>query len=152
MPPDGLGGWPHPATPAPGQGAGWPRPVKGSLRRALPALDRTRSAGREKANQSSPGAGPLDLQLCEVLWADIALKDHPRFANSVAGNLAGVSLMLRALHEMVKPDLHTLLSLHARARGSLVTDPATAETHFGTARGCTLTPLDGEALRAHYLQ
>jgi hypothetical protein len=94
----------------------------------------------------------LDLQRREVLWADIALKDHPRFANSVAGNLAGVSLMLRALHEMVKPDLHTLLSLHARARGSLVADPATAETHFGTARGCTLTPLDGDALRAHYLQ
>jgi hypothetical protein len=94
----------------------------------------------------------LDLQRREVLWADIALKDHPRFANSVAGNLAGVSLMLRALHEMVKPDLHTLLSLHARARGSLVADPATAETHFGTARGCTVTPLDGDALRAHYLQ
>lgn len=94
----------------------------------------------------------LDLQRRAVLWADIALKDHPRFANSVAGNLAGVSLMLRALQEMVKPDLHTLLSLHARARGSLVAEPATAETHFGTTRGCTVTPLDGDALRAHYLQ
>jgi hypothetical protein len=94
----------------------------------------------------------LDLQRREVLWADIALKEHPRFANSVAGNLAGVSLMLRALHEMVKPDLHTLLSLHARARGSLVDDPAKADTRFGTARDCTVTPLDGDAIRAHYLQ
>jgi stress response protein SCP2 len=94
----------------------------------------------------------LDLQRREVLWADIALKDHPRFANSVAGNLAGVSLMLRALHEMVKPDLHTLLSLHARARGSLVDDPAKADTRFGTARDSTVTPLDGDAIRAHYLQ
>jgi len=93
----------------------------------------------------------LDLQRREVLWADIALKEHPRFANSVAGNLAGVSLMLRALHEMVKPDLHTLLSLHARARGSLVADPAQAETRFGTARDSTVTPLDGDAIRAHYL-
>lgn len=94
----------------------------------------------------------LDLQRCEVLWADIALKDHPRFANSVAGNLAGVSLMLRALNEMVKPDLHTLLSLHARARGMLVNSPTEADTRFGTARGCTVTPLDGDVIRSGYLR
>jgi stress response protein SCP2 len=94
----------------------------------------------------------LDLQRHEVLWADIALQDYPRFANSVAGNLSGVSLMLRALHEMVKPDLHTLLSLHARARGSLVDDPEKADTRFGTASDSTITPLDGDAIRAHYLQ
>ncbi len=93
----------------------------------------------------------LDLQRREVLWADIALREYPRFANSVAGNLAGVSLMLRALHEMVKPDLHTLMSLHARARGTLVDDPAKAETRFGTARDSTVTPLDGDEIRAYYL-
>jgi hypothetical protein len=94
----------------------------------------------------------LDLQRREVLWTDIALKDHPRFANSVAGNLAGVSLMLRALNEMVKPDLYTLLSLHARARGTLVNSPTEADTRFGTTRGCTVTPLDGDVIRAGYLQ
>lgn len=94
----------------------------------------------------------LDLQRKEVLWADIALRDHPRFSNSVAGNLAGVSLMLRALHEMVKPDLHTLLSLHARARGTLVDSAEMAERTFGVDRSCTLTPLDGDAIRSSYLQ
>lgn len=94
----------------------------------------------------------FDLQRREVLWADIALQDHPRFANSVAGNLAGVSLMLRALHEMVKPDLYTLLSLHALARGSLVDNPAQADTRFGVDRTCTVTPLDGDAIRSDYLQ
>lgn len=94
----------------------------------------------------------LDLQRREVLWADIALQDHPRFTNSVAGNLAGVSLMLRALQDMVKPNLHTLLSLHARARGKLVDDPEKADTRFGAARGSTVTPLDGDTIRAHYLQ
>lgn len=93
----------------------------------------------------------LDLQHREVLWADIALKEHPRFANSVAGNQAGVSLMLRALREMVKPDLHTLLSLHARARGCLVDDASHADMRFGIAPGSTVTPLDGDAIRAHYL-
>lgn len=94
----------------------------------------------------------LDLQRREVLWADIALQDQPRFNNSVVGNLAGVSLMLRALHEMVKSDLYTLLSLHARARGSLVSGPADADTRFGTARDSTVTPLDGDVMRANYLQ
>jgi hypothetical protein len=93
----------------------------------------------------------LDLKRREVLWADIALQDYPRFANSVAGNLAGVSLMLRAMHEMVKPDLHTLLSLHARARGTLVDDAAEADTCFGTARGCAVTPLDGDLIRSSYV-
>jgi hypothetical protein len=94
----------------------------------------------------------LDLQHREVLWADIALRDHPRFTNSVAGNLAGVSLMLRALHEMVKPDLHTLLSLHAQARGTVVDNPAQADTTFGVNRTCTVTPLDGDLIRSSYLQ
>lgn len=94
----------------------------------------------------------LDLQRREVLWADIALQEHPRFANSVASNLAGVSLMLRALHEMVKPDMHTLLSLHARARGTVVDSHENADTRFGTTRGCTVTPLDGDLIRSEYVQ
>lgn len=94
----------------------------------------------------------LDLQRREVLWADIALQEHPRFANSVAGNLAGVSLMLRALHEMVKPDMHTLMSLHARARGTLTDNPGSADTRFGATQGCTVTPLDGDLIRSDYLQ
>jgi hypothetical protein len=94
----------------------------------------------------------LDLQRREVLWADIALQEHPRFANSVASNLAGVSLMLRALHEMVKPDMHTLLSLHARARGTIVDSPEGADACFGTTHGCTVTPLDGDLIRSDFVQ
>jgi hypothetical protein len=93
----------------------------------------------------------LDLQRREVLWTDIALSENPRFSNSVQGNLAGVSLMLRAMHEMVKPDLHTLFSLHARARGTLVERPADAATRFGVDRGATVTPLDGEQIRAEFI-
>ena len=94
----------------------------------------------------------LDLQRREVVWADIALREHPRFANSVAGHLSGVSLMLRALNEMVKPDMYTLWSLHARARGTIVDSPQGADTHFGTTRGCTATPADGDLIRSDYLQ
>lgn len=66
--------------------------------------------------------------------------------------MAGVSLMLQALDAMVKPDLHTLLSLHARARGTLVGRAEDAETTFGISRSCTLTPLDGDAIRSSYVQ
>lgn len=93
----------------------------------------------------------LDLQEREVLWADIALKSHPRFSNSVQSNLAGVSLMLRALREMVKPDLRTLMELHARARGELVNSASLAEKVFGTGPESTVTPFDGDVIRAHYL-
>jgi hypothetical protein len=94
----------------------------------------------------------LDLLRHEVLWADIALKDHPRFVISVAGNVAGVSLMLRALHEMVKQNLHTLLWLRARAWGTLVDRVHEADTTFGVDRSCTLTRLDGDAIRSSYAQ
>lgn len=92
----------------------------------------------------------LDLQRREVLWTDIALRENPRFGTTVHGNLAGVSLMLRAMREMVKPDLHALFSLHARARGGLVDPPAEAATRFGIDRGATVTPLDGERIRAEF--
>lgn len=94
----------------------------------------------------------LDLKHREVLWTDIALRDQPRFVNSVAGNLSGVSLMLRALYEMVKPDLHTLFSLHAQARGTVVESSVEADTTFGVGRVCTVTPLDGDLIRSDYLQ
>ena len=93
----------------------------------------------------------LDLEQRELLWTDIALRDNPRFSNSVQSNLAGVSLMLRAMREMVKPDLYALFSLHARARGELVADPAVADTRFGTDRASTVTPLDGDVIRAKFL-
>jgi hypothetical protein len=93
----------------------------------------------------------LDLQRREVLWTDIALRDNPRFNNSVHDNLAGVSLMLRAMHQMVKPDLHSLFELHARARGRLVEYPHEAEMRFGIDRRAMVTPLDGDRIRAEFL-
>jgi len=94
----------------------------------------------------------LDLNHREVLWTDISLRDQPRFVNSVEANLAGVSLMLRALNEMVKPDMHMLFSLHAQARGIVVTESAEAETTFGVNPICTVTPLDSDLIRSGYLQ
>lgn len=91
----------------------------------------------------------FDLQQRQVIWADIALERHPRWNNNVAGNLSGVSLMLRALTGLVKPDLHTLFMLHARARGQLVDHAQEADTMFGIHQG--ITPFALDLIRAEFL-
>lgn len=91
----------------------------------------------------------FDLAGREVVWADIALAKHPRFANNVHNNLSGVSLMLRAVTQLRKTDLHTLFGLHARARGELASTPDGADTVFAVDRG--LTPFDLDRIAAEYL-
>ena len=91
----------------------------------------------------------FDLVGREVIWADIALTNQPRFANNVHHNLGGVSLMVRALTNLRKTDLHTLFDLHVRARGERVADVEAARTVFAVDRG--LTPFDLDRVAAEYL-
>jgi hypothetical protein len=90
----------------------------------------------------------FDLAAREVIWADIALKQSPLW-NNVQSNLAGVSLMLRSLVELARPDLHTLFTLHARARGQLVDMAGEADTVFGVHQG--ITPFDTDKIRADFM-
>jgi len=91
----------------------------------------------------------FDLVNREVLWADIALSTSPRFANNVHSNLSGVSLMLRAMTQLRKTDLHTLFQLHVRARGEEVGDIESAQSIFAVDRG--ITPFDLDRIAAEYL-
>jgi hypothetical protein len=91
----------------------------------------------------------FDLAAGEVLWADIALTGNPRFANNVHNNLSGVSLMLRALTQLRKTDLHTLFDLHVRVRGESVSDIASAETVFSVEQG--VTPFDLDRIAAEFM-
>jgi hypothetical protein len=91
----------------------------------------------------------FDIAKHEVIWADVALATHPRFANNVHNHLSGVSLMLRALTRLRKTDLHTLFDLHVRARGEPVADAASAQSVFAVDRG--LTPFDLDRIVAGYL-
>ena len=91
----------------------------------------------------------FDLDRHEVVWADIALKGNPRFPNNVHNNLSGVSLMLRAMTQMRKTDLHTLFGLHIRARGEAVATLAAAQTVFAVDQG--LTPFDLDRIAAEFM-
>jgi hypothetical protein len=91
----------------------------------------------------------FDLQNRQVIWADIALTGHPRFANNVRNNLSGVSLMLRVLQELRKTDLHTLFSLHIEARGEMVPHAELADTIFSVENG--ITPFDLDKIMAEFV-
>lgn len=90
----------------------------------------------------------LDLVAREVLWADIALRKHPRW-NNVRNNLSGVSVVLRALTSLTKTNLHTLFSLHIQARGDLVPHKASADVVFSVNDG--ITPFDLSRIAAEFL-
>ncbi|WMD22355.1 TerD family protein [Achromobacter seleniivolatilans] len=90
----------------------------------------------------------LDLQDRCVRWMDVALRAQPRM-NNVKNNLSGVSLMLRALLTRPQPDLHTLFTLHAQARGRIIEDVEAAQTVFSVSAG--ITPFDTDRIRADFL-
>ncbi|CAB3722539.1 hypothetical protein LMG3458_04092 [Achromobacter deleyi] len=90
----------------------------------------------------------LDLHAGRIRWMDVALREQPRL-NNVANNLSGVSLMLRSLMTRPQPDLHTLFTLHAQARGRIVDDAQAARTVFGVHGG--ITPFDTDRIRAEFL-
>lgn len=89
-----------------------------------------------------------DLVAREVIWADIALATYARW-NNVHNNMTGVSLMLRALKDLRKTNLHTLFSLHIRARGTLVDNQASADTIFAPHTG--ITPFDIPRIASEFM-
>lgn len=91
----------------------------------------------------------FDIVEKQVIWSDIALTSTPRYSNNVHHNLSGVSLMVRALHQLRKTSLHTLFDLHIAARGEPVTNVTQAETVFSTDSG--ITPFDLERISAEFL-
>jgi hypothetical protein len=91
----------------------------------------------------------FDLAANEVIWADLALKRRPAYSNNVVNNLSSLSLMLRSLTSITKPDLYTLFSLHVSARGSMTASRADAETVF--AADGDITPMDVDRIRAEFL-
>lgn len=91
----------------------------------------------------------FDLVGRRALWMDVALTNRPRW-NNRSRNLTGVSLMLRALIGVPKPDLYTLFALHARARGSVVARREDAQTVFGVDEG-GITPRDQDRIRAEFM-
>ena len=91
----------------------------------------------------------LDLTERKAVWADLGLKRNPSYVNSVEGNSSQMTLLGKALTEVVKPDLYSLFRLHAEARGRLVEAEAEADTIFSPERG--ITPFELERIASEFL-
>jgi hypothetical protein len=91
----------------------------------------------------------IDLDTREVIWLDLALRNNPQTDNNVHSNMSSMTLMSKAMLSLVKPSLYDLFSLHAEARGRLVTAAADADIIVGPSG--TITPWDTEKIVGEYL-
>jgi hypothetical protein len=92
----------------------------------------------------------FDLETREAIWADVALSSNPRYVNNVAGNLRGVSLMLRAMTGLRRPTLRDLFDLHTQARGTPTATREQATEVF--ALDGTVTPFDLDRIQADFMR
>ena len=79
----------------------------------------------------------FDIQKNQFIWADIAIKASPRYANNVHNNMSGIGYNVKAIVNMVKPNLYDLFMFHAKARGTLVNRKEQADTVFSNHEGIT---------------
>src|SRR5262249_46822049 len=61
-----------------------------------------------------------DLQKREIIWTDLAVRNHPNYRNNVLNNMSSLTLMNKAMTSLVKPSLYDLFALHVEARGKQV--------------------------------
>jgi hypothetical protein len=91
----------------------------------------------------------FDIVERKAIWTDLGLKKDPRTYNTASGNKSRVETMLSAMVGLKKPDLFTLISLHVKSRGTLVSSIDEADTAFSLSRG--ITPYDLDKIRAEFL-
>jgi len=91
----------------------------------------------------------LDLRDRHAIWADLALRKHPHYVNNVEGNLPQMALLGKSITEVIKPDLFSLFTLHARVRGTLINSETEADTVFSLTKG--ITPYDLERIVSEFL-
>jgi len=91
----------------------------------------------------------IDMKSLEMIWTDLALKNHPNYNNNVFNNQSTLALMAKSMVEMNKPTLYDLFNLHAKARGRKTKDKKIADTVFSLKTG--ITPFDTEKIISEFL-
>jgi hypothetical protein len=84
----------------------------------------------------------IDLYEGNVIWMDLTI-GSPSAMHNIEMTKNKVSMMGKALTEMKKPDMYTLIALHAQARGEIVDCPDEADIEFCPPR---VRPEDYECL------
>lgn len=96
----------------------------------------------------------LDLVEKKVIWTDLALRHelNEHTPNNIEEAKGSVALVGKAMTSLAKPSLYDLFTLHAKARGEIVTELAEDEkpdTVFSVKEG--ITPFDSETIMADFL-
>lgn len=83
-------------------------------------------------SSSSTSAVPVifDLETRELIWCDMSMNSSDAIANNLENNFNKTTATVFAMVNMRKPDLYTLLSLHASIRGIMVDTVEEADTVF----------------------
>jgi hypothetical protein len=90
----------------------------------------------------------IDVVTRQMIWCDLTIKPRALRANAVILNRNTLGHTLAAMVGDSRPNLSELLTLHARARGELVVEPAAAEVSFSVADGF---PFRGEEITSQFM-
>jgi hypothetical protein len=91
----------------------------------------------------------LDLQEKKVIWADISLRSVSLLANNISSNYNNMTVIGKAITNIVKPNLFDLFKMHVKARGTLSDSPKNADLIFSVEEG--VTPFHTEEIMGKYL-
>ncbi|MDR1911941.1 MAG: TerD family protein [Helicobacteraceae bacterium] len=84
----------------------------------------------------------IDLQEREIIWTDLGLNRNPSANNNVHNNLSSITIINKAMTDLIKPNLYDLFCLHACARGKTTQNIDEADTIFAPSRGIKPTDID----------
>lgn len=90
----------------------------------------------------------IDVVENQVVWCDMSLRAYPSWVNNVDVNQKGITLTLRSMLDMKKPNLYELFTLHGQARGQLVDEANNADTVFSVGNE---TPYRLEEITSGYM-
>lgn len=69
----------------------------------------------------------FDLVERQLIWLDLTVNRNSAFAPMIEGNKVSMAKIVQGIVEMTKPNLHDLLSMHAKGRGKIVKDRKNAD-------------------------
>ena len=117
-------------------------PASGEIFEPATVVDKVDLAADERA--CVPAI--FDLVKREVMWTDVAHKQHPHLAAAIESNRSTVGKLVEAMASLHRANLYRLFSLHAAARGTRVDHPKRATTVFGVDQAFELDRIMAEYL------
>lgn len=93
----------------------------------------------------------FDTKTRQFIWADIGVKHggYGYYSNNVANNMSSIAYNVKAITQMIKPNLYDLFLMHAKARGNVVKNKEEADTVFSLHEG--ITPYDFEKIASEFM-